>query len=384
MRERLPCSWWRSASTRLFGSQDRCRRGGVTQSYGNAAIRCGVVLMLQGALAYGQQKAAVTQADALHWPMVLTDKAYKQHRGTIQSAFAKLAANNGDLAYEERNAALESFDELAAELKGNIDKYEAADYGEARSYVEKLKRRFEDQSRGPNWRKPRPKQPEVPLAQQVPGGRPVDRAKPADPVNPNKPALAPRPAQGDATAAPPSKDIPTKHQWAMRDGSTIDGKAFEYAIRNCRVVCTVTRGARRGKVFVDGKRINSPQGSALFARLAQMQNHEAADLTGFDNFFSQDRDFSLSYWVLRCDSGGREVEIPIPLLADDEAELLRPSFQHWRDVQEKLAADNELRESIKRAAWAEANAQERKVGAMEELSRALDRNSNELQRSRGN
>ncbi len=349
-------------------------------AFGIVAAALGLCVMrgVGSGLAMGQEKPGRPQIDETRWPMVLTDEQYKSQRDTIKAAFASLTANNGVLAFDEQATAREAFGELIVALKENIGRYDAADYGEARSYLELLQRRFDQESQGKDWRKPRPKPPTVSLAQQVRGGQAVEERMPNTEGDPAEPTMQKKPSQ-DAALQPQSQTgIPEQRQWRMRDGSIIDGRAFEYALRGCRVSCTVRQGTRRGRVFVDGERIHGPEGSALFARLAQMLDHEASELGGFEKFFSQSCDFSIPYWVLRCDSHGREIDLPIPLLADAEIELLRPSFQHWREEQIRLAADNEVREAIKRAAWAQA----RKTEAVEELSRALDRNSEQLQRLR--
>ena len=344
-----------------------------------AAAICQCMLLGAGSgLAVGQEKPTRPQIDETRWPMVLTDEQYKLQRDTIKAAFASLTANKGVLAFDERATAQSAFGELTVALRENIDRYRASDYGEARSYLELLQRRFEDESRGKDWRKLRPKPPTVPLAQQVRGGQAVEEKIPNTEGGPAEPTMQKKPTQDAALQPQSQKGIPEQHQWRMRDGSIIDGRAFEYALRGCRVSCTVPRGTKRGRVFVDGERIHGPQGSALFARLAVMLDHEASELNGFEKFFSQSCDFSIPYWVLRCDSQGREIDLPIPLLADAEIELVRPSFQQYREEQIRLAADNEVREAIKRAAWAQA----RKTEAVEELSRALDRNSEQIQRSR--
>lgn len=163
-----------------------------------AAAICQCMLLGAGSgLAVGQEKPTRPQIDVTRWPMVLTDEQYKSQRDTIKAAFASLTANNGVLAFDERATAQAAFGELIDALKANVDRYGAADYGEARSYLELLQRRFDQESQGKDWRKPRAKRAAVPAA-----------APPADT------------ARGDDNPTPPHNanfDQPVKQARMTRD-----------------------------------------------------------------------------------------------------------------------------------------------------------------------
>ena len=126
---------------------------------------------------------------AINWPMVLKDSVYSAQREETEKAFRSLSGSTKPVDQVEYQRMQDVFAELKNNLKQNVDKYNAGDYGESRTFLDSLNREYDIAAKGggvggnkPDWRKPRqkPAGQQPPNPAQAPGQAPDPNAPKAD------------------------------------------------------------------------------------------------------------------------------------------------------------------------------------------------------------
>jgi TP901 family phage tail tape measure protein len=90
-----------------------------------------------------QESQLDTDTGTIVWNSILKENTYAILRDSLQKSFNRLAQSGTSDSQEDRNNTLLDFKELSYQLKENINKYKAADYGKAVTYLQSLKREYE-------------------------------------------------------------------------------------------------------------------------------------------------------------------------------------------------------------------------------------------------
>lgn len=90
-----------------------------------------------------QESQLNTDTGTIIWNSILKENTYATLRDSLQKSFNRLAKSGTSDSEEDRNNTLLDFKEFSYQLKENVNKYKAADYGKAITYLQSLKREYE-------------------------------------------------------------------------------------------------------------------------------------------------------------------------------------------------------------------------------------------------
>jgi hypothetical protein len=168
-------------------------------------------------------------------------------------------------------------------------------------------------------------------------------------------------------------DMPSKDAWKLRNGASFTGSAHDFGYQ----LCLLQR--RMGKVYVNGAEVKNVGTQALLEQLAKHYSVPIDDPKALQKHLARQpyAQVVMPYFTLKYDAGGREQQVPVVLLADEDVALLRPAFNAWcqekqreheervfraqqlQNEQARLAMQAEelaVQRSIEQAAWNQAYA----------------------------
>ena len=167
--------------------------------------------------------------------------------------------------------------------------------------------------------------------------------------------------------------MPDKDAWKLRNGASFTGSAHDFGYQ----LCLLQR--RMGKVYVNGAEVKNVGTQALLEQLAKHYSVPIDDPKALQKHLATKpyAQVVMPYFTLKYDAGGREQQVPVVLLADEDVALLRPAFNAWcqekqreheermfraqqlQNEQARLAMQAEelaVQRSIEQAAWNQAYA----------------------------
>ena len=167
--------------------------------------------------------------------------------------------------------------------------------------------------------------------------------------------------------------MPDKDTWKLRNGGTFSGIAHDFGYQ----LCLLQR--RMGKVYVNGAEVKNLGTQALLGRLAEHYSVPVDNPKSLQKHLARQpyAQVVMPYFTLKYDAGGREQQVPVVLLAEEDVALLRPAFNAWcqekqreheermfraqklQNEQARLAMQAEelaVQRSIEQAAWNQAYA----------------------------
>lgn len=157
--------------------------------------------------------------------------------------------------------------------------------------------------------------------------------------------------------------MPGKDTWKLRNGASFTGNAHDFGYQ----LCLLQR--RMGKVYVNGAEVKNAGTQALLEQLAEHYSVPIDDPKALQKHLAKQpyAQVVMPYFTLKYDAGGREQQVPVALLAEDDIALLRPAFDAWcqekqREHEERVFRAQQLQnEQMRLAMMAEELAVQRSI-----------------------